>query len=107
MSCCVLSGGACGCLRISCSATELPRRSSVDSTTSGAFCPCCPTLAPVTDGGHRPLDMSRSNGAISAVTFATRDMARAVRFYEALGFSRKLLLYPPELRGHQGLPSGR
>ena len=26
--------------------------------------------------------------SISAVTFATRDMARAVRFYEALGFSR-------------------
>ena len=25
--------------------------------------------------------------AISAVTFATRDMGRAVRFYEALGFS--------------------
>ena len=25
--------------------------------------------------------------SISAVTFATRDMARAVRFYEALGFS--------------------
>jgi hypothetical protein len=37
-SCCVLPGGASGCLRISCSATELPRRSPEKSTTSWAAC---------------------------------------------------------------------
>lgn len=47
------------------------------------------------NGGRRRLDVRRSVGcpgvpeirSISAVTFATSDMARAVRFYEALGFS--------------------
>src|SRR5258706_3793842 len=48
-----------------------------------------------TDGGRRRRDVRPSSGcsgvpeirSINAVTFATRDMARAVRFYEALGVS--------------------
>ena len=55
-----------------------------------------PNLPAVTDRGPRRwLDVRRSSGcsgvpeirSISAVTFNTRDMGRAVRFYEALGFS--------------------
>ena len=63
------------------------------STT--ASCLPLPHPGTVTDGGHRQLDMRRSRGcsgvpeirSINAVTFTTRDMGRAVRFYEALGFS--------------------
>jgi hypothetical protein len=55
-SCCVSVGGATGSLRIDCSATGLPRRSFIDSATSGASSPR--RLAPVPASGSAAPGLS-------------------------------------------------
>ena len=59
-----------------------------DSPASGSYTEGMATPAANHDAGSPSVQPGAGVEAISAVTLVTADMARAVRFYEALGFRR-------------------